>query len=500
MPLPQDLNSYVTNDPERTWSNQPLINDLDVWGTAATISWDLGAVTLKSITAYRDLEQESTADYDGSPYATYDDYIPIEQNQFSQELQLSGLAWDERVNWLVGAYYFNEEVDQTNAITLGVTGPGGFLPGPPISVAPLLFAIDPASPNNNAYRVISRQRILPEITATALFGQASVKMTDVLSLTVGLRYSDEEKEQGYDFYVDNTIPNHPFFSAPGFNGVGVFPTVQTTVKESWDSFDPRVGFEYQATEDVLLYVSYAEGFRSGGFNSRPLNDDEPIPSFDPEEVSSYEVGVKSEWLDRRVRVNAAAFWSDYENVQLSVNPPGSFFNIENAAKAQISGVELEVTARPVEWLLLNTGVGYLDDEFDELSARAIQSGIGLNNELPMTPEWTINAGVQFMTQLGFGGVTARLDYTYQDDSWAFADNLPGNRIEAFDLVNARLAWRSTDEAWEVALFGLNIFDEEYLRFAQDVRTNAADNTPGFGTLTLWPGAPAEWGVELAYRF
>ncbi|MCL4790640.1 MAG: TonB-dependent receptor [Gammaproteobacteria bacterium] len=502
IPVPQgdvgagipDINADISPSRFRTWADADTVNDLDVWGLSLVVDRDFGAANLKSITGYRNLEQTSGADYDVTRFATYNDIIPIDQDQFSQEFQLSGLAFDDRLKWLAGIYYYNEDVDQTNAINLGATGPGGWIAGG-VPGGPIPAVVDAPLPLDRGQIVTSKQNILPEITSWALFGQATYKITERLSGTFGLRYTDEEKEQTYKFMLFNSIPGFAPFGFPF--PMGEFPAFpETTVKKSWDSTDIRAGLEFQVREDILLYTSYAEGFRSGGFNSRPVTDQ--IDSFNPENLWTVEAGIKSELWDGRARVNLAAFYTEYDDIQLNVIE-GGFFNIKNAGNAEMSGIELEVTARVTDAFDVNASLGYLDNELKDVDPNAAAFGITNANELPMAPDLTFNLGGQYTWNLGNrGSLTARADYAYQDESWSFVDNEPGNLMPSSNVVNLRLAWNSSDDRYTVAVYGLNVTDDKYLTFAQDVRQQAG--TPGFGTYILWPAAPSEWGGELIVRF
>jgi iron complex outermembrane receptor protein len=497
VPFPADLQSYATSSLESSNAAQPLIFDVKTSGVALTVDWQTGDTSLKSITAYRQVEQLSLADYDGTPYYFYEDEVPLDQNQLSQEFQLSGNALDSRMRWLAGVFYFKEEIDQTNAISLGTTGPRGvisapvlvppFPGGPPIlPVAPLV--VDPPAPFDRRYRIVSRQRILPTTEAYAVFGQLDFELTDRLNGTVGLRWSRDNKTQDYDFLTDNTIANHPLYP------LGRTPALQTSINDSWQSTDPRVGLDYKLTERITTYVSYATGFRAGGFNSRPVVL--PVTTFDPEEVRTTELGVKSESLDRMWRLNIAAFSTKYKNMQIGVLA-GGFFSFENAGDATINGAEFELRARPTPSVELAAGVGYLDARFDSVTPQAIAAGVLRDNDLPMTPEWTFNAGIQWTPlTIAAGKLTTRLDYSYVSERRSFANTAPGNVLDSRSLVNARVAWESASGEWTLAVSARNLFDEEYLNFAEDVRRTASP----LGVWNVFPAPPREIFGEVAYRF
>ncbi len=497
IPVPAAWGAEISTDFDKTNASQPLENDLEVYGISATVDWDAGPMQIKSITAYRNMDALSNGDFDASRYAMYDLELPTEQDQISEELQFTGTLADDRLEWLAGFFYFHEDIDQTNRIGLGTTGPGGVLfapvlvplfPGGPVILPVAPMVVDQPLPLDRRFRVASAQRILPEIESMALYASGTFHFTERLAVNAGLRWSRDDKTQGYDFVVENTIPNHPLFP------IGNVPVLQTSESENWTSVDPRVGFDYQATDDVMLYMNYSEGFRSGGFASRPVTA--PVGSFGPEEASTYEFGLKSEFFDRRLRLNAAAFNTDYSELQIQVLL-GGFFDIKNAGEAEIEGFEVELFGRPMDHLDINASLGYMDGEFEELNPEAILAGVDPGNELPMTPEWTWNIGAQYEWPLASMGILSlRVDYQYTDDRFVYATNQPGAHLDARGLVNLRATWTSVDEHWKLSLFGLNVFDEEYLVWAEDARfTN-----PPLGSAVDFPGTPAEFGVSLQYEF
>jgi iron complex outermembrane receptor protein len=497
IPAPAAWGAEISPEFDRTNASQPLRNDLEVYGISATLEWDAGLAQVKSITAYRNMDAISNGDFDGSRYAMYDLELPTEQDQFSEELQVSGTASGERLDWLAGLFYFSEEIDQTNRIGLGATGPGGVLfapvlvplfPGGPaiLPVAPMV--VDQPLPLDRRFRVASAQRILPEIESVALYASGTFHFTGRLAVNAGLRWSRDDRAQGYDFVVENSIPNHPLFP------VGHTPVLQTSESEHWTSVDPRVGFDYRISDDVMLYMSYAEGFRSGGFASRPVAA--PVGSFGPEKASTFELGLKSELFDRRLRLNAAAFSTDYSELQIQVLL-GGFFDIKNAGEAEIEGMELELSARPLDGLDVNASLGYMDAEFEALNPEAVLAGVEPDNELPMTPEWTWTLGAQYEWVLGaLGTLSARVDYQFTDDRFVYATNQPGAHLDARGLVNLRATWTSMHGHWRLSAFGLNVLDEEYLVWAEDARFTV----PPLGPAIDFPGTPAEFGVTLEYDF
>lgn len=483
------VNNSSTPDPEYS---------LDTQGASLQLDWDTGGLAFKSITAYRELEHFSADDFDGSPFTFYDHSFDTEQDQFSQEFQLSGET--DRFTWLVGAYYYEESVYHNNSIALG--GNNGCLPFPvPGNQYPFCGAIGQPYATPGVQRFIrNNQQFDLDITAQALFAHATWRFTDRWSLSAGIRWTDEEKDQQYDFFIDNTrnvanLANLPPIILPTLSPRNPFLTVPSRYEESWDDITPQGSLEFQATDDVLFYVSYAEGFKSGGFNGRPSPNQQgqfaPVEAYDPEQLKTAELGVKSQLWDDRVRLNALVYFSDYEGIQLLVlDPLTGFFRTDNA-EAEIKGAELELLARLTPSLEVQGSFGYTDTEYTELNPL---SGIPADGVLPVTPEWTASLGAQYTWFLADdASFSLRGDYSYRDDVFYGATNLPNEFQEGFGLFNARATWTAPGGQLKLAAYGRNLTDEEYFSNGQDV-------VGPLGVAFAGVGAPREWGVELEYRF
>jgi iron complex outermembrane receptor protein len=420
---------------------------VETWGGAVTAALDLGAFTIKSITALRELEQDAPVDNDGSNFNLYDLLIEKEQRQFSEELQAFGQAFDNRLRWLVGGYFFREDIREQQRLTFAVAGPN-------------YFRLRDFSPETKSY---------------ALFGQATFAITDRLSLTGGLRWMNDDKS----FRTLNQDERN-----------GALTTlVDTAVERSWSQLTPKAGLEYQIDPDVMLYASYAEGFRGGGFNARVRTAGQLV-SFDPEEAKVYELGAKLEAFDRRLRVNAAAFYTDYQKIQI-LALQGGFFSNRNAGDARLYGFELEASAKPLPALTLDLGAGYTDSRYTRL-----QGGTGLttNSRLPYAPRWTFTGGAQVDKELSnFGSLIARFDYAYKSSQNVFS---PSSLEPAYGIGNARIALR-TARGIEVAIYGRNIFDERYSVF-RSVDLSGAPGSLGISNEFL--GASRELGGEIVIAF
>ena len=475
---------------------------LDVWGTSLALDWKVSGLTLKSITAYRNMDHFSSDDFDGSPYTFYDQFFDTSEDQFSQEFQLTGER--DKLTWLVGAYYYNESAYHNNGIDLG--GNNGCLPVP-------AFAIPPGNPypscfdTGDPYATAGVQRFIRnnqqfnlDINAYALFVHGTYRFTDRWSASLGLRWTEEEKKQKYDFFIDNTrnVANFaglPPIVLPTLSPDNPFLTIPTTYKKTWSEVTPALSVEFQATDDVLAYVSYSEGFKSGGFNGRPTPNATgqfaAVEAFKPEKLETYELGVKSQFADDRVRLNAAAFYSDYKDIQLLVLNPGTgFFDTANGT-AEIKGLELEMLAMPMPSLQLQLTGGYMDSKYTDVPQG---SGIPSDADLPVTPKYTFSAGAQYTLNFASDGALAlRADYAWRDSLYYGATNNPGERQGAYGLLNLRATWTAPDGRLEIAGYGLNVTNEKYFSNGQDV-------TGPLGVAFNGVGATHEFGVELGYRF
>ncbi len=471
----------------------PSLSDLDMWGVSMNVSREVSdAVTVKSITAYREEDAQFGMDQDHSPFRYLETTNDNQHDAFSQEFQINGAHLDDRLNWVAGAFYMHETASDQFDVVLGgglfdalETLPGAILPlvpgvpCPPPPGVPLPCAGGAGSPFNVAldFELTIFDDI--DIDSYAGYAQGTYKMTDKLSATAGGRYTWEDKT---------------FTTMLVRNASGVVTVPEHSVESSWDAFTPRVGLEYQLTPDLMTYVSASRGFKSGGFNGRAQSLAE-IDSFDPEYVWAYEVGLKSEWLNDRLLLNAAVFYNDYSDIQLtSVRAVEGLIVVvtENAGEARIQGLELEMVAQPFEPLLIRAGLGYTDAEYTELAPGAT---VTLDSSLVKVPEWTGNLMVDWTLPLGETGWSLTLggDLSYRSEYFNDPNNTPLLAQDDYTLLGAHARFVSSNERWEVTAFGKNLSDERY-------KTNGLQSYGSFGTADATFGPPDEWGVTLTGRF
>ncbi len=456
---------WVTGNTTESWGTAEARDDADIWGVSATADWDFSSsASLKSITAYREIDAKFARDSDASPFPIISTNNKHRQEQFSQEFQVSGEANDGRLNWLGGVFYMEEKGRDFNDVkilsgTLGAVG----------------FEIDQTA--------LSRIRT----TSIAGFLHGSYALSERFSVSGGVRYTSEDKEYFKD--VVNTV-----------TGNTVIPP--RTLDTTSDAYSPKISLEYTPNDDFLVYASVARGFKSGGFNPRPTNGNVGELPFDPEFVTTYEVGAKTTWFDRRLVANLTVFYSDYKDMQVTIvravpGPDGVFGTpddnvageVENAAKARLSGFELELFARPSEAWELQFGAGYLDNEYAELDPRVPFSE---QNELPDAPKWTLNAGVaRYVSLARSGSLSFRLDASYTSKSFNEPFNFTGVMQDELTLLNGNITWESPSERWGVAGAVTNILDEQVI-------VNGIGGA-AFGYFEGYFNRPREWSLTLSAR-
>lgn len=460
-------------DPYTIGGTSPSYDDGHSYGVSLTVDrrFDFGA--FRSITAWRELESRFSAPIQ----PIFSNINDIEQSQFSQEFQLSGESFSDRLNWIVGAYYFQEDARTVSGARLWT----GFT-----------IAIPNAAACRAGTGVVcqdfnSDNDLTTSGDSYSVYGQGTYELTEKLRVTAGLRYTYEEKE----FSILATQLQLNRIAANG------------SAEDSWEDVSPMVSADYRISEAAMVYGRIARGFKSGGFNGRP-NNTNAVQPVDPETVLSYEVGAKTDWLNRRLRLNFAAFLNQYEDYQevISITDPafGLLSLVENIGELETKGFEIELTARPTANLTLTAAAGYTDAEYVELGTT---TSFGIEDIPVQIPEWTANLGVEYVQPLANGGdISWRADWSYNSGYENYINNVKagstdtshrdGLETDAFQIVNARIAWTPSGESpWQASLYARNLLDESYI-------VSAGYNS-GSGNATSQPNAPREVGLQLVYR-
>jgi iron complex outermembrane receptor protein len=270
-------------------------------------------------------------------------------------------------------------------------------------------------------------------------------------------------------------------------------------------WDYRLAADYRLSDALLVYGTFSTGFKGGGSNPRPFNSKQVI-AFEPEQLTAYEIGFKSDFLDRKVRLNVSAFLNNYKDIQIPVSlcPDAPCAARLNAGDARVKGFEAELTAFPVPGLAIDASLSYLDFHYiasslNPLAAYPTNPGGILPDDPSTAPAWKANIGAQYKIDLGgAGSLTPRVDVNYQDKQYTGPTVIAGNRIRnfipAYTLTNARLTWQNADRDLDVSLEVTNATDKYYLLTIFDLRATGAGFRKGR------PGNPREWAISVKKKF
>lgn len=406
--------AIVPSDP---WSVN--VNDVDPY----TESKNYGAsieytrkispeLTLVSLTGYRDLDLKLKEDTDGSDVVYLVTEYEEQQNMLSEELRLQYQG--DRLKWVAGAYYLQEEHESDTAI-------------------------------NSTIVVVDSKH---ETQAYALFGQGTYSITDRLNTTLGLRYSSEEKE--FDNVYDHADPTLDFSASPS---------------NSWDSWSPSFSLDYTYDSGTMVYSSVKRGFKSGGYNMTDAS-----PEYSPEKVWSYEIGSKFQLLDKKLHSNIALFYSDYQDLQVSEFTSPGVLNVSNAAEANIFGLEIENKWMPTYNLAIEMNYAFLNAEYDNYiippvvnadSSIAQPEQDASGDDMVASPAHKVSLAGQYFHDLPSGTLSYRLEYAWQDEQYFTAPNHETSYQGAYALVNARFGYESADEMWEAEVYVENLTNKAY---------------------------------------
>ncbi|MBM5812569.1 MAG: TonB-dependent receptor [Gammaproteobacteria bacterium] len=466
--LPPYDDRWVNEDPFNSFATEGNLSENDLHGASLTATWSWDSYALKSITAYRDSDTYYCVDPDGSPVTIIDQCISTTHHQFSQEFQLNGQSFDDRLSWVAGLFYFTEQAHTwgdifviTDVFTLPRPTPP--LP-PPIDIT---FSND-IRIDNESY---------------AAYAQGTYALSDRLGLTAGLRYTSEDKQ--------GEIFRNRIFT-PGV----IIPFTQNS--KSWDKLSPRLGLDFRWTPEIMTYVSVAQGYKAGGFNGQASRND-AFTAYDAETAWTYEAGLRSDLLDGRLRFNVTAFYSQYEDIQFTViqgNAQGEpISTVQNAGKAEIKGGEIELVAVPAEGWTFNAAVGLTDANYTRVNPEVTAgSGVTTDSHFIKTPKWSLTLSGQYERPVSERlGLLARVDYAYKSKIYHDAANSPLIVQSAYPLLNARLGLKERDGGWSLAVFGTNLTDEHYIVAGTDFRTSL-----GFAEVQY--ARPREWGVSVEYTW
>ncbi len=460
----------------------PSLNRGDGWGTALTLNYHWDGATATSISSYRASRSIYAQDPDASPINILDYTRNTKFHQFSEELRLEGKSFGERLSWTVGAYYF-DSVDGINATDTVI-----------------LTALSAAFTNGaNPYLFSYADLGQAHNTSYALFGQLNYQLTERLSATAGVRFSRDEFE-GFSWRANGAQLGAGFFDHPVPD-----PFPATTGGHQEDT-SPRFGLDYQWTPDIMTYVSAARGYKAGDYDTTTAD------FVRPEESWTYELGVRSEFLEHRLRLNATYFYTDYKDMQLGISGSqvGAGGQIEpfgltgNIPGVRIRGAELEMTYKPMAGLTLSGSLGLIDPEYTELphdDPRWANTAIAdPNAAFPYTPKSSYALAIEFERHVIPGiGTVARLDYSHRGDIDYHIENTGPLHQNPTGLLGARLTFSVERSNVAISVFGTNLTDERYILGGYD-DASIANAAPGLGLAVVNMAAPREYGVSAQWSF
>jgi len=457
------LDGTIPSDVHDIANDFAPINDRESYGFVARTEFDLGGgAAFKSISAYRHSDFLIKTDFDATSAALTEVYYYENSRQYSQELQISGTTG--RLQYIVGAYYFDEKISGGNFVPLNLQLFGG--------------------PDTFVQGFLGEGGIRTK--AAAAFGQLDYDITDQLTLSLGGRYSWEKHKVSDQLQLDLVRP-YP----PRLPSVDIYnrQDVPTTDK----SFTPKIQVAYKPRSGLMLYASASKGFKSGGFDIGG-----GAPAFEPETLWAYEGGMKGTFADGRVRINAAGFYYDYSNLQVT-KVEFSVIRIENAASSVIYGAEAELAVIPIDGLQFDATPAWLHSKYkgfitenpsapDPATDNTDRSG----NQLSQAPEFALGLGAQYSWDMADGQMKLRGEMNFQDRIYFTpfeekqASRKPNTKFNAF------LNYEGND--WDVSLYVLNLTDKTTI--ANALIGSAIAGSPLLGTLE----PPRTYGIKVGYRF
>jgi iron complex outermembrane receptor protein len=465
----------------------PNVNELTHKGLQVAVDWDLNdTLHFKSQTAYRDFDNSFGRDSDGTPIPQLFTWDTSKHEQLTQEFTLSGVMGPrDGVAWTGGFFYY-DAFDSNQGYVNTFTYTSNF----------------------------SDHKDEQDLKNYAVFGHFVWDITERLSMSGGLRYTDDEKTSDILRVTGNTAP--PGVGLPQY--VLIPHAIVVAESREWS---PKISFDYQFTPTIMGYTALSTGFRGGGFGPRPANSLQ-VAAFDPEYIDSFEVGVKSDWLDGRLRFNGDVYYMINSDKQQPTqecapcSPPDpvqvAWFRTVNTGESRNWGVEAEIMAEPVERLRIDFSLGYQNYLVTDLGTAAglfiyvpqTSPDAAIRGDVmysPRTPEWNLGLGMQYEFMVGSRGASLipRFDYTWQDDIWFTTNPVAGivnpedGRQPAYGVLNARATWTAPESAWSASVYALNLTDEYYFYGKLSLLGNSGREQGN-------PAPPREVGFSFRYNF
>ena len=493
----RDTDTVSTNAGE--WSKTSQL------GGSLRFDWDVGKLTLTSITGYERWKTRLAGDGDNTPLEVSRSYTDARSQQWTQELRLTSPK-DDRFSWIAGLFYFNENI-RSDAFTARL--PNGAVP---------------QLAGSSVAEAFSRTSYRHKAESGAVFGSGTFAFTDALKLTVGGRFTRETKTLAFDRInataggaavgggvVVPSWSNYAQWWNSYTGNIGTAGTFAGNLSRTWDAFNYDVTPSWNIDRNNLLYFKFSHGLKSGGFNTAATL---PVALTDvrPERLNAFELGYKSTWFDGKLTFNATYFHYDYRDVQVNVVGPNpgavggaTVSYLQNAARAHADGAEFEVTAQPTERLRLNAAVGLLYTKFDEFTVNNSATSFA-GNQFVRSPHLTLNVGANYTVPLGDKGkLDFNADARYTSQQFYYVNSQdPVNRAlltqPAYTLANARVTYTTANERLSASFFVNNLLDTTYRNHSLPAQAGANPNSAAvFGDVVQY-GDPRTFGGSVIVRF
>ena len=470
----------TTQAPFKPYYSIPITN-FNGWGVAGHIDYKISDnVSLVYIGSYRAYLTKWGQDQDATPIPVAQLDNRMKHHAWSQEIRLNFEAADGLVEGTVGGFYMKQDGSYNARVDLNYVVPTiDFIHGPDTTPS----------------------------TTKALFGTVTLHPTEMLSITGGIRYTKDEKT--YTYYrsnPDGTLPNgyncfvaNGPFSEPNCLLAGLFGISGTYKGDRWDY---RGVINYRFSDEFMAYASISTGYKGGGINPRPFVVDQALP-FNPETLTTYEVGFKADLFDHAMRLNGAGFFNKYDSIVLTqlVCPTSSLpfpcLRPSNIGSADVKGFELEASVYPTDGLSIDGSLSYLHFKYtspQDSNGFLVGSAIPGTGITPYTPELTYSFGIQYDYNMMSGSViSGRFDGSYQDNMYTTSENTTWSNIPGYFLGNARLTFKNPNDEWEVSLEVKNVFNKYYW-------LSVSDASASVGVVTGVPGMPRTWMATVKRNF
>ncbi|WP_321413845.1 TonB-dependent receptor [uncultured Desulfobacter sp.] len=419
--------------------------DADSFDNALHARFHAKKFDIVSTTTYRNATEDYDVDYSYGSSSVSHGILDYENTTFSHELRLQSPDDRDGIAWIAGGY-FEYDQDKDNEMSMQ------YLP--------------------TAMMNFNRKTDWPCTTTgktAAVFAQTSIPFFNAFKFTIGARYEIVNKEMNYHRTTTNLDTNTVVSSAA------------YTIEDDWDSFTPKASLDYRISDNIMTYVSVSQGYLAGGFNN--TIDDPDATTYDPQTSTSYEWGAKTSWLNNRLSCNLSIFYMDIKDMQVTEYPSAYVMVASNAGKAHSYGGELEVKFRPVTGLILSTGLGLVQGEYDEYMGYGGEAYAG--NKLKNTPEYSINAAIQYRHP---SGIYTGLDVQGYGKTYFNESNQDNSVRDPYAVVNLKLGLELSH--WDFYVYAKNLFDEEYYT---SIFTSSIRNS-------YMVGSPRTIGANIVFRF